>query len=224
FRWIHLHLHMTTAKGIFNETNGWNKQENHKELLGKNKTGASLITGVDITDKYPGLLMSFSKFDFARRVAFAPNKLAFSMVIGYFIVTPFLLTESSIFSPLIGAIFHLYLFVGIFGILMPSFNDWYFMIQTLTMNTQLKPIWYYNSLLVYLIFTFDALIRTQNFFLSILIGTIWFGLYIVGLFVIGYLAKENIISKLIILWLPVEKHFSKSIQKIRLVVSPKEDN
>ncbi|MHA2100702.1 MAG: hypothetical protein ACW99A_18690 [Candidatus Kariarchaeaceae archaeon] len=223
FRWIHVHLHMYSVKTIFNEIDVCNYQKSEKFLLENDNPRVSLITGVDITDKYPGLLMSFSKFGYARRVAFAPNKLAFSMVLGYFIATPFLLTESSIFSPLVGAIFHLYLFIGIFGILMPSINDWYFLIQSLTMNTRLRPIWYYNSLLVYLIFTFDTLIRTHNFFLSILNGTIWFVLYIVGLFIIGYLAKENIISKFKILCMSVGEYFSKSKQKIRVGVSLKDD-
>ena len=99
---------------------------------------------------------------------------------------------------------------------MPSINDWYFVIHSLMINMQLRPVWLYNSILVYLVFTFDSIWRTQNFFLSILLGTIWFVVYIVGLFLVGYMAKKGTMKKSTIFWLPVEKTVNKIPQNIGL--------
>ena len=158
--------------------------------------------------------MSFSRSEYAKRVAFAPNKLAIAMLLGYFLVTPLVLTDSSVVSAQIGSLIHLYLFIGIFGVLMPSINDWYFMIHALMINMQTRPIWFYNSILVYIVFTFDSILRTRNFFLSVLMGTIWFVLYIIGLFMVGYIARGGKLKKPIILWLPTEKTVLNTGKKI----------
>jgi len=214
FRWIHVYLHVYTAKEILKEIQDRKDQGINDPLLDNGNLRASLISGVDVPDENPGLLMSFSRFEYAKRVAFAPNKLAFSMLLGYFLVTPLVLADSSLISSQIGALIHLYLFVGIFGVLMPSVNDWYFMVHALMINMQVRPIWFYNSILVYLIFTFDTILRTRNFFLSIFMGTFWFVVYVVGLFIVGYIAKGGKIKNPIILWLPVEKNAPTTGQKV----------
>ena len=223
FRWIHVYLHIYAAKEVLKEIQDRKDQGNNNSLLDNGNLRASLISGVDVPDENPGLLMSFSRFEFARKVAFAPNKLAFSMLLGYYLVTPLVLADSSLISSQIGALIHLYLFVGIFGVLMPSINDWYFMIHALMINMQVRPIWFYNSILVYLAFTFDTILRTRNFFLSILIGTFWFVIYVVGLFIVGYLAKGGKIRKPIVLWLPVEKNIPTAGNKIGIEFLSLED-
>ncbi|MCK4849507.1 MAG: hypothetical protein KAT16_10795, partial [Candidatus Heimdallarchaeota archaeon] len=214
FRWIHVYLHIYAAKEILKEIQDLKDQGIKDPLLDNGNLRASLISGVDVPDENPGLLMSFSRFEYAKRIAFAPNKLAFSMLLGYFLVTPLVLADTNVISSQVGALIHLYLFVGIFGVLMPSINDWYFMIHALMINMQVRPIWFYNSILVYLAFTFDTILRTSNFFLSILFGTLWFVIYVIGLFIVGYVAKGGKIRKPIILWLPVEKQTLPVEQKV----------
>ena len=153
--------------------------------------------------------MGFNRFDYAKRVAFAPNKLALAMLLGYLVVTPLIFADTGVISSQVGGLVHLYLFIGIFGVLMPSINDWYFVIHALMINMQIRPFWFYNAILVYIVFTFDTLWRTQNFFLSILIGTVWFVLYIMGLFVVGYIAQGGNIKKPVIFWFPTKKPLKK---------------
>ncbi len=209
FRWIHVYLHVYTAKQILKEIES-RKVTNETELIiDKGNLRASLVSGLDIPDENPGLLIGFNRFDYAKRVAFAPNKLALVMLLGYLVVTPLIFADTGVISSQVGGLVHLYLFIGIFGVLMPSINDWYFVIHALMINMQIRPFWFYNAILVYIVFTFDTLWRTQNFFLSILIGTVWFVLYIMGLFVVGYIAQGGNIKKPVIFWFPTKKPHKK---------------
>jgi len=97
---------------------------------------------------------------------------------------------------------------------MPSINDWYFMIHALMINLQIRPIWFYNAVLIYIVFTFDTLWRTQNFFLSVLLGTTWFVIYIIGLFVVGYIAQGGKMTKPDLFWVPTEKPIKKMVKKV----------
>ena len=214
FRWVHVYLHVYTAKQVLREINDRKDQGEKTPLLDDGNLRASLISGLDVPDENPGLLLAVNRFDYAKRVALASQKISLVMLFGYFIVTPFFLADSSIITSQTGALIHLYLFLGIFGVLMPSINDWYFVLHALMINMQLRPIWLYNSIIVYLVFTFDTILRTQNFFLSILLGTIWFVIYIIGLFVVSYIAKRGTIRKSTIFWLPLErtgKDFSQRV-------------
>ncbi len=205
FRWIHVYLHVYTAKQIMKEIESRKESGEKEPVIDTGNLRASLISGIDVPDENPGLLMGFNRFHYARRVALAPNKLAFIMLIGYLIVTPLIFADTGVLSSQVGGLVHLYLFIGIFGVLMPSLNDWYFLIHALMINLEIRPFWFYNAILVYVIFTFDTLWRTQNFFLSILIGTVWFVLYIIGLFVVGYIAQGGTIKKPVLYWIPTEK-------------------
>ncbi len=213
FRWIHVYLHVYTAKQILKEIESRKESGEKEPIIDTGNLRASLISGIDVPDENPGLLMGFNRFDYARRVAFAPNKLAFVMLLGYFIVTPLIFADTGVLSSQVGGLVHLYLFIGIFGVLMPSINDWYFMIHALMINLQIRPFWFYNAILVYIVFTFDTLWRTQNFFLSIFLGTIWFVVYIIGLFIVGYIAQGGKVKKPVLFWLPTEKPARKLTNK-----------
>jgi len=130
----------------------------------------------------------------------APNRLATVMLLGYLIVTP--LASSDLISAQIGALIHIYLFLGIFGVLMPSMNDFYFYYHSLLINMNIRPIYFYNSVLVYIMFTFDHFWRTNDFFEAILIGTFYFLTYILGLFLIGYFIHGIKMKESRIYWVP----------------------
>ena len=213
FRWIHVYLHVYTAKQILKEIESRKELGEKEPVIDTGSLRASLISGIDVSDENPGLLMGFNRFEYARRVAFAPNKLAFAMLLGYLIVTPLIFADTGILSSQVGGMVHLYLFIGIFGVLMPSINDWYFMIHALMINLQIRPFWFYNAIIVYVVFTFDTLWRTQNFFLSILLGTLWFVVYVIGLFVVGYIAQGGKVKKPVFFWVPTEKPMQKFTKK-----------
>jgi len=59
-------------------------------------------------------------------------------------------------------------------------------------------------------------LKTEIFFLSIFLGTVWFVIYIVGLFLVGYIAKKGTIKKSTIFWLPMEKPRTKYPKKVGL--------
>jgi hypothetical protein len=205
FRWIHVYLHIYAAKQLQKEIKEKKNQRKMEFLVDDSSLRASLVSGVDIADENPGLLIAFNRFEYAKRVAFSSNKLAFLLLLGYLAVTPLILTDNSVFSSNLGALIHLYFFIGIFGVLMPSLNDWYFVIHALMINLELNPKWFNLSVLVYIAFTLDTLWRTNNFFLAIFLGTIWFIFYILGLFITVYIARGGKKPFSQFLWLPPEK-------------------
>jgi hypothetical protein len=204
FRWIHVYLHIYAAKQVIEEIEEKKERDEAEKTLDIGNLRASLISGLDIADENPGLLMAFNRVNYAKKVALAPNKFALIMLLGYFIVTPLAFSEGQIFSSDLGALVHLYLFLGIFGVLMPSTNDWYFIVHTLMINTQIRPIWIYHSVFVYLIFTFDNIWRYQDFFLAILYGTFWFLVYIIGLFVSSFIAQGGKLRNPKIYFVPIK--------------------
>ena len=129
FRYLHVYLHINAAREILREIEQKREDgEDYDDILDNGNLRVSLISGVDAYDENPSLLMSFSRPEYARRIAFAPNRLATVMLLGYLIVTP--LASSDLISAQIGALIHIYLFLGIFGVLMPSMNDFYFYYQS----------------------------------------------------------------------------------------------
>ncbi|MFX0181892.1 MAG: hypothetical protein ACFE95_02320 [Candidatus Hodarchaeota archaeon] len=203
FRWVHVYLHVYAAKEVLKEIEKKKEEEEYEELIDKVSLRSSLISGIDTPDENPGLLMAFNRLEYAKKVALAPNRLAFIMLFGYLVVTPFAFADGILFSTQ-GAFIHLYLFLGIFGVMMPSMNDWYFIFHALIINLNIRPIYFYNSILVYVVFVFDLIWRTNNFFLSIFLSTIWFLIYLTGLFVVGYIAQKRKLGNPKIYWVPVK--------------------
>ncbi|MFX0142196.1 MAG: hypothetical protein ACFFDN_51635 [Candidatus Hodarchaeota archaeon] len=208
FRWVHVYLHVYAAKEVLKEIEKKKDEEKDEDIVDKGSLHSSLISGVDVPDENPGLLMAFNRLEYAKKVALAPNRLAFIFLIGYLIVTPFAFVDGILFSTQ-GSFIHFYLFLGIFGVMMPSLNDWYFIFHALIINLDIRPIYFYNSILIYVVFVFDYIWRTKNFFLAIFVSTIWFLLYLTGLFVIGYLAQKRVIRNPKIFWVPVK--YSKEL-------------
>ena len=204
FRWVHVYLHVYAAKQIMQEIQEKKEQGETDEVLDTGNLRSSLISGLDVADENPGLLMAFNRVDYAKRVALAPNRFGLVMLVGYLAVTPLVFTNGQILSTLLGALVHLYFFLGIFGVVMPSMNDWYFIFHALMVNLNVKPFFIYNSVLVYVVFTFDHIWRSKDFFMAILVGTIWFLIYLVGLFIISFLAQGGKLRNPKIYWVPIK--------------------
>ncbi len=90
------------------------------------------------------LILSFNRLDRARSVALAPNRMGMVLMIGYFIVSPLAFFSQALFT-YAGVLIHLYFFIGIFGVLMPEINDYYFILNTLLLNAEIRNIYFYNS-------------------------------------------------------------------------------
>ncbi|WP_455141170.1 hypothetical protein [Candidatus Hodarchaeum mangrovi] len=203
FRWIHVYFHITAAKEILNELEKKKEQEDLDPLLDSANLRASLISGLDIPDENPGLLLSLNRLEHAKRVVFAPSRFALIAFIAYLLVSPILLSNQ-IVSTQLGALIHLYFFIGIFSVLMPSINDYYFLFHTLLLEMNIPSKYFYMSIIVYIIVIFDTVWRTTDFFLSVLIGTIFFIAYLIGLFIIGYLGQIRKGKNSAIYWLPLK--------------------
>ena len=192
FRWIHVYLHVYEAKNVLDDLKYENENGEIDESglnLDSGQIRSSLISGLDVADENPGLLIAFNHSSHARRVALAPNRFAIYMLISYIILAPLAFATGEIFTTQIGSLIHLYFFLGIFGVMMPSMNDWYFMLHSVLISTlDIRPVYIYFSLIVYISFTIDLFWRTGNLFIAIFVGTVSFLGYLAGIVVTHYFA------------------------------------
>ena len=72
-------------------------------------------------------------------------------------------------------------------------------------SLNIRPIWIYTSVIVYIVVIFDSIWRFRDFSLSILIATILFLLYLVGLFITAFLAQGGKIKNPKIYYVPIKK-------------------
>ncbi|MHA1214385.1 MAG: hypothetical protein ACTSPG_03770 [Candidatus Hodarchaeales archaeon] len=212
FRWIHVYFHVMAAKEILKELDEKKETDDYDKLLDSGNLRASLISGLDISDENPGLLMSFNRLEYAKRVALAPSRFASIIFIAYLLVSPVLLSNQ-ILSIQLGAIIHLYFFIGIFAVLMPSLNDYYFVFHSLLISMNIPKKYFYVSIVIYLVFIFDTLWRTKDFFISIASGTITFILYLMGLFLVGYIAQGSKIKETKFYWVPIKSPKNSLLKK-----------
>lgn len=211
FRWNHVYLHIYSAKEISRELDEKGKKKEEEDSLLDNKSiRASLATGLDRSDENAVFVISFNRVEYAKRVALAPRNFALVMLLGYCVVTPLRfinppaplsIVTNYMMNP-VGALMHFYFFVGIIGVMMPSLNDWHFVFHTLLLNLDIRPIYLYNSIVVYTVFTLDFFWRTMDFLLSILWGMLMFLLYLVGLFIVAFIAQGGTIRNPDIFFVP----------------------
>ncbi|MFX0084094.1 MAG: hypothetical protein ACFFAU_00335 [Candidatus Hodarchaeota archaeon] len=208
FRWIHVYLHVYSARLILNEIKELkdNRElEDYDPSLDSCTLRSSLISGVDVPDENPGLLMAFNRSDYARRVAFAPRIFGLIMLVTFLIITPLAFTEGQILSSTYGAYIHFYLCLGIFGVMMPSLNDFYFVLHSFMISSlNVRPIWIYISVIVYLVVIFDSIWRFHDFSFSIFLATISFLIYLIGLFITAFLAQGGKIRNSKIFYVPIK--------------------
>ncbi|UCG03915.1 MAG: hypothetical protein JSW11_07995 [Candidatus Heimdallarchaeota archaeon] len=182
FRALHVFLHVQSAKEIYHELE--EKHDNEEDLdrlYDAGRIRSSLATGLGRPDENSMMVASFNRIEYAKRVALAPSRFGWVMLVGYLLIAPLALMNNT-FTTVAGALLHFYFFVGIFGVMMPSVSDWYFVIHTIMLNLNLRPIYLFNAVLVHVIFTLDSFWRKQDFFLAVIMGTVMFLLYLVGLF------------------------------------------
>lgn len=208
FRWIHVYLHVYSAKIILNEIKELKENgdlDDYDPLLDSGTLRSSLISGLDVPDENPGLLMAFNRSEYARKVAFAPRIFGLIMLLAFLIITPLAFTEGQFLSSTYGAYIHFYLCLGIFGVMMPSLNDFYFVLHSFMISSlNLRPIWIYTSVIVYLVVIFDSIWRFHDFTISIFLATILFLLYLFGLFVTAFLAQGGKIRNPKIFYVPIK--------------------
>jgi len=208
FRWIHVYLHVYSAKQIISEIkelkdNG--EFDDFDPLLDKGTLRSSFISGLDVPDENPGLIMAFNRSEHARKVAGAPRLFSFLMLLAFLIVTPLAFTEGQFLDSDIGGYLHFYLCLGIFGVMMPSLNDFYFILHSYMVSSlNIRPIWIYVSVVVYLIVIFDIFWRFEDFTLSIFLATVFFFLYLTGLFITAFLASGGKIRNPKIFYVPIK--------------------
>ncbi len=191
FRALHVYLHVHTAKEIYQElAQKYEDEEELDDLLDVSRVRSSLATGLGRPDENSILVASFNRVDYAKRVAFAPSRFGWVMFVGYLVIAPLALVNN-MFTTTMGALLHFYFFMGIFGVMMPNVSDWYFVIHTIMLNMHLRPIFLFNAVLVHIIFTLDSFWRTENFFLAVVVGTVMFLIYLIGLFGVTLLVQRG---------------------------------
>ena len=194
FRFLHVYLHVFTAKEIAQELD--QKREDKEDLdniFDRHLVRSSFVTGLSRYDENAMLIASFNRIRYAQQVALAPTRFAWVMLVGYLVISPLALATPlvRVFSTTVGAAIHFYFFMGIFGVMMPTLNDWLFVLNTIILNLNIRPIFIFNAILVHVVCTFDAFWRTQDFLIAILFGTVMFVVYLVGLQAVALFALRG---------------------------------
>ncbi|MHA2251826.1 MAG: hypothetical protein ACXAD7_15795 [Candidatus Kariarchaeaceae archaeon] len=189
FRWVHVYLHIHEAQTVYQEVQTkYEEEDDPDSLLDTSYLRTSLISGLDRSDERSLLILSFNRFDNAKRVALAPSKYAFVLLLEYLILAPLTFVFTDAFTTDVGALLHLYFFLGIFGVMMPSMSDYYYIFQALFINFHPEKKWVFVSIIVYIVVTIDLVLRKFDPIFALFIGALFFLAYLVGLFVMAYLA------------------------------------
>ena len=194
FRFLHVYLHIFTAKELARNLD--HKEEEDEDLdniFDQHIVRSSYVTGLGRNDENSMLIASFNRIGYAYKVALAPSRFGWILLVGYLIVSPLALVTplTHVFSTTAGAALHFYFFVGIFGVMMPTLNDWLFVINNIILNLNVRPIFLFNGVLVFSLFTLDSFWRTQDFLIAILVGTVMFIGYLWGLLMVALLALRG---------------------------------
>ncbi|MHA2246433.1 MAG: hypothetical protein ACXADY_15945 [Candidatus Hodarchaeales archaeon] len=203
FRFLHVYMHVNAAKELARDLDKKKEEddENYDHRLDSYLLRSSFATGLSRNDENAMLIASFNRIGYARQVALAPSRFGWIMLLGYLVVSPLALW-GSLFTTVVGAIIHFYFFVGIFGVMMPTLNDWLFIINTVILNLNIRPIYLFNAVLIHVLFTFESFWRTKDFFIAILIGTVMFVIYLWGLIMVTLIALQGNIKHPKIFFIP----------------------
>lgn len=202
FRWVHVYLHTDAAKTVFEEIKAkYEEDDDPDDLLDTSYIRSSLVTGLDRPDERSSIILASNRYDHARRIALAPGRFSLILMFAYIIVAPLMFLTNSITTSY-GALIHLYFFVGIFCVMSPSGNDYYYIFHSMFVNFQIKRHWIYVSVFVYMIVTIDLVWRFGDFFIAIFIATLFFVAYLVGLFVTAWFGLGGRIRSSILYYVP----------------------
>ncbi|MFX1283115.1 MAG: hypothetical protein ACFFB5_05640 [Promethearchaeota archaeon] len=205
FRFLHVYLHVFMAKEIYRDLEQKEEEsEDIDDLYDQHHIRSSLSTGLGRFDENAMLIISVNRIDYARRVAMAPSRFGWVLLVGYILITPLALITplSQVFLTVAGAALHFYFFVGIFGVMMPTMNDWLSVINTIILNLNIRPVFLFNSVLVLIIFTLDTFWRTEDFLIAVLIGTVAFIIYLWGLLLVALLALHGKLNRPQVFFVP----------------------
>ncbi len=205
FRFLHVYLHVFTTKEIYRDLEKKEEEEDDfDDLYDQHYLRSSLATGLGRFDENAMLIVSLNHIGHARRVAMAPSRFGWVLLVGYLVITPLALVTplSHVFLTVAGAALHFYFFVGIFGVMMPTMNDWLFIINTIILNLNIRPVYLFNSVLVLIIFTLDTFWRTEDFLIAILVGTAAFIIYLWGLLLVTLLAHRGKLKRPEVFFIP----------------------
>jgi hypothetical protein len=195
FRFVHVYLHVFTAKELYRalEEKEEEEDEDFDNLYDQHYLRTSLSTGLARPDEKAMLIVSFNRVGHALKVATAPSRFGWILLVGYLVITPLALVSplSQAFLTVAGAALHFYFFVGIFGVMMPTLSDWMYVINTVILNLNIRPVFLFNAVLVMIIFTVDSFWRTQNFLIAVFVGLVMFIIYLWGLIMIAILALRG---------------------------------
>jgi len=187
FRWVHVYLHTDEAKRVYEEVKAkYEEDDDPDELLDTSYIRSSLISGLDRSDERSTLILSSNRYENARRIALAPGRFSLILLLAYIVVAPFMYFTNTMTTSY-GALIHLYFFVGIFCVMSPSGNDYYYIFHSMFVNFRIKRHWIYISVFVYIIVTIDLVWRGGDFFISIFVATLFFVAYLIGLFITAWL-------------------------------------
>jgi hypothetical protein len=211
FRWLHVFFHVRAAKQVTEEVEKLRKEsdESYDKLLDTSNLRATLVSGLDTADENPGLVLGINRLHHARLIAFAPFRFAlvtaavFVLVTFVYMYAPIDPLKKVFELPVL--VSHFYFYIGIFGVLFPSRNDMFYYYHAALINLSVRPIWLYWSLGVYVLVILEILWRTEDFFISLLIATIAFHLYILGLFSVAIFAVGRKASPSEIFFFPFER-------------------
>ncbi|UCG90570.1 MAG: hypothetical protein JSU57_02245 [Candidatus Heimdallarchaeota archaeon] len=205
FRFLHVYLHVFTAKEIYRDLEKKEEvEEDIDNIYDQHFLRSSLATGLGRFDENAMLIVSLNRIGYTRRVAMAPSRFGWVLFVGYIVITPLALVTplSHVFLTVAGSALHFYFFVGIFGVMMPTMNDWLFVINTIILNLNIRPFYLFNSVLVLIIFTLDTFWRIEDFLIAVLVGTVAFIIYLWGLLLVALLAHHGKLKRPDVFFIP----------------------
>lgn len=214
FRWVHVYLHMDAAKTVFEEVKAkYEDDDDPDDLLDTSYVRSSLISGLDRPDERSILIYSFNRYDNAKRIALAPGRFSLILIFAYIIVAPLMFLTNTITTSY-GSLIHLYFFVGIFCVMSPSGNDYYYIFHSMFVNFQIKRHWIYISVFIYMIVTIDLVWRYGDFFIAIFVATLFFVAYLIGLFITAWFGLGGQIRSSKVFYVPDDYKITQQDEEI----------
>ncbi|MFX0016907.1 MAG: hypothetical protein ACFFB2_19585 [Promethearchaeota archaeon] len=227
FRFLHVYLHVYSAKELVQilDQKKNEEEDDYDDIHDQYILRSSFATGLSRNDENSMLITSFNRIGYAQKVAMAPNRFGWVLLIGYLVISPLALVTplTQVLTTVAGAAIHFYFFMGIFGVMMPTLNDWLFILNTIILNLNIRPIYIFNAVIVLIVFTLDTFWRTTDFFIAILVGTVAFILYLWGLFAIALFALRGKIQRSDIFFIPYPKKKGAPVSTIDIEFHDLED-
>lgn len=89
--------------------------------------------------------------------------------------------------------------------MMPTMDDWLYVLNTLIITLDIRPIYIFNAVIVHIVFTFDTFWRVNDFLIAIVAGSLMFVIYLWGLIFVASYALKGKLKQPAIFVVPFEK-------------------